>query len=478
MCSSQVFCDQAAFCTSTSTFCPTPQAVPNCGVVVTPPGPDTGSQTVIGGNMTNPGAVSVEFYDGVAPSPDGGEGQTSVTAIPVPSNTSPPPGYRIIGLSGVDGGTSTGTVWEVHSTVQPLTPDGGTARIYLCFALDPSQLQGISMSAVQILHDDGHTVCPLLFGKTTPWCPVPAAPTPSPATNSVCGQVSSLSPFMLVVPTFPPPTINVPASLVVEATGPAGAQVTYAASANDVADGTLVPSCTPASGSTFPIGTTAVTCTATDSARLQGQASFPVTVRDTSGPIPGPVPSPIIAYATSTAGAKVSYAQPTATDAVDGPRPMTCTPASGATFAPWKTTVTCSASDTRGNTSTATFSVWVQFKAPGDGTFFLQPVNPDGSSIFKQGSTIPVKFKLLGVSAGITNLAAHVLIAKVSSSVTGTFVEAVSTANGDSGSTFRYDPSFDQYVFNLSTKSMTIGTWSLRADLGDGVDHSVTFSLK
>jgi hypothetical protein len=190
------------------------------------------------------------------------------------------------------------------------------------------------------------------------------------------------------------------------------------------------------------------------------------------------VPADIVAYATCTGGATVTYTKPTAKDAVDGNRTVTCTPSSGSMFAPGKTTVTCTASDTKGNKAIATFKVWVQFQAPADGSFFLQPINPDGSSIFKLGSTVPVKFKLTGASAPITNLVAKLTVAKVSTSVTGTYVEASSTSAADSGSSFRYDATAKQYVFNLSTKTLATGTWSLKADLGDLVVHTVNVSLK
>jgi len=120
----------------------------------------------------------------------------------------------------------------------------------------------------------------------------------------------------------------------------------------------------------------------------------------------------------------------------------------------------------------------VDTTAPIDGIFFLQPINPDGSSVFKLGSTIPVKFKLTGVSAGITNLAAHLSVAKISNSVTGSYVEAASPGAANAGSTFRYDTDVNLYIFNLSTKALSAGTWSLRADLGDRVDHTINVSLR
>ncbi len=50
------------------------------------------------------------------------------------------------------------------------------------------------------------------------------------------------------------------------------------------------------------------------------------------------------------AGAVVTFATPTAIDAVDGPMPVTCTPPSGATFPVGVTSVVCSATDAAGNT--------------------------------------------------------------------------------------------------------------------------------
>ena len=83
-----------------------------------------------------------------------------------------------------------------------------------------------------------------------------------------------------------PPTVTVPSPdpLDAEATGPAGAAVTFAASAVDNVDGSLPVTCVPASGATFPLGTTQVACSATDTAGNTGSASFAVTVRDTTPP--------------------------------------------------------------------------------------------------------------------------------------------------------------------------------------------------
>jgi len=189
------------------------------------------------------------------------------------------------------------------------------------------------------------------------------------------------------------------------------------------------------------------------------------------------VPADITAAATSTGGAAVTFAA-SAVDPQDGPLAVACTPASGSQFPVGATTVTCRAIDSQHVTGSASFSVRVVYDAPTDGTFFRQPINPDGSSIFKGGSTIPVKFALRGASAGITNLVARISVARVSGGIAGSFVEPASNAAPDGGHLFRYDASVGQYIYNLSTRGMATGTWTIRVDLGDGVTHAVVVSLK
>jgi hypothetical protein len=53
---------------------------------------------------------------------------------------------------------------------------------------------------------------------------------------------------------------------------------TFSASAIDLVDGAIAPGCVPASGTLFAVGTTTVTCSATDSHGNTGSADFNVTV--------------------------------------------------------------------------------------------------------------------------------------------------------------------------------------------------------
>ena len=92
------------------------------------------------------------------------------------------------------------------------------------------------------------------------------------------GGLFSAEVFSLSVVDTAPPVVTVPFDITVPQTSPQGAVVSFDASASDDVDTAPTVSCEPASGSTFPVGTTTVTCTATDSSGNEGHASFRVTV--------------------------------------------------------------------------------------------------------------------------------------------------------------------------------------------------------
>jgi hypothetical protein len=81
-----------------------------------------------------------------------------------------------------------------------------------------------------------------------------------------------------------PPVLTVPGPLTVEATGSSGAPVNYVVIATDPEDGVLPASCSPASGSVFPLGTTTVVCSASDAAGNTTNGEFDVTVHDSTPP--------------------------------------------------------------------------------------------------------------------------------------------------------------------------------------------------
>jgi hypothetical protein len=160
-----------------------------------------------------------------------------------------------------------------------------------------------------------------------------------------------------------PPVIAAHASVTVTADDASGATVTYTVpTATDAKDGPVSALCAPASGTLFAIGTTPVVCTAADAAGNAASTTFNVIVN----PLPPDTVPPvfdshtnIIVDATDESGASVEYVPPTATDARDGAVAATCTPPSESVFPIGVTTVTCSASDAAGNTSSSSFTITV-----------------------------------------------------------------------------------------------------------------------
>lgn len=168
--------------------------------------------------------------------------------------------------------------------------------------------------------------------------------------------------FTVTVGDATAPTIDAHAPVSVEATGATGAVVTYASPAtHDGVDGDGVATCAPLSGSTFALGATTVTCTASDAAgNAATSTTFVVTVVDTTAPIIA-AHDDLFVEATQPGGAVVTYTSPTTQDAVDGAGAAICTPASGSLFAVGATPVSCTAVDAAGNTVTTTvFTVTVR----------------------------------------------------------------------------------------------------------------------
>ncbi len=170
------------------------------------------------------------------------------------------------------------------------------------------------------------------------------------AANNTASRV-----FKITVRDTTPPVIAAQPNLTVEATSAAGAVVNFAPTAADSVSAATVTT-SPASGSTFPLGTTTVTITAKDAANNTATRTFTVMVRDTTPPVIAPHPN--LNVLASVAGGAVVTFSPTATDAVSLPT-VTISPASGTTFGVGTTTVTITAKDVAGNTATGSFTVTV-----------------------------------------------------------------------------------------------------------------------
>ncbi|HEX6162127.1 MAG TPA: HYR domain-containing protein [Vicinamibacterales bacterium] len=163
--------------------------------------------------------------------------------------------------------------------------------------------------------------------------------------------------FTVTVVDTTAPVLTAPEAIVAEAQSSNGAAVVFAASATDAVTPSPAVTCTVASGSVFPLGSTLVQCSAQDAAGNGASASFVVTVVDTTAPTLT-LPGNITAEAASSEGRAVSFVA-TAIDAVSGSPAVDCTPASGSTFAVGETVVTCAAADAAGNVATGTFTVTI-----------------------------------------------------------------------------------------------------------------------
>ncbi|MEK7531142.1 MAG: immunoglobulin-like domain-containing protein [Patescibacteria group bacterium] len=145
------------------------------------------------------------------------------------------------------------------------------------------------------------------------------------------------------------PVVTVPSDVSIEATSASGAPHTFASSAEDAVQGAITPVCAPASGSTFVLGPTLVTCTATDDAGNIGSASFTVTVTDLTAPIITLTGSDPINLGT---GDTYDEQGATASDIVDGDFAATVGGDPVNTAVPGTYVVSYSATDNAGNTAT------------------------------------------------------------------------------------------------------------------------------
>jgi len=114
-------------------------------------------------------------------------------------------------------------------------------------------------------------------------------------------------------------------------------------------------------------------------------------------------------------------------------------------------------------------------------------VNPDGSSVFKKGSTVPVKFRVcdanglsVGPAADGTGVVSGTPAAPVwvSSSTGAAGVDEVVYSTTPDTS-FRWDPTAQQWIFNQNTGNLVSGTkYIYKIPLKDGTWISYTFAVK
>jgi len=175
-----------------------------------------------------------------------------------------------------------------------------------------------------------------------------------------------------------PPVISAHSDEYADATSAAGAVVSYTLpTATDAVDGSLPVNCVPASGSTFAIGDTTVTCTATDSSTNTATTTFVVHVVDTA---------PVITLNGTTpfqVEKGTSYTELGAdwTDAVDGTGPATV----GGDVVDVNTlgtyTVTYNYTDTAGNAAAQVTRTVIVVDTISPNIEFIAPTPADGTTL-------------------------------------------------------------------------------------------------
>jgi hypothetical protein len=110
----------------------------------------------------------------------------------------------------------------------------------------------------------------------------------------------------------------------------------------------------------------------------------------------------------------------------------------------------------------------------------LQPINADTSSVFKQGSTVPAKFRVCDANGSSVSTPGLVVSFQQIATINGVLTavnEPVDSTTPDTG--FRWSATDQLWIFNMSTKNLSArstGTW--RVTLNDGSYFDFTFGLK
>jgi hypothetical protein len=111
----------------------------------------------------------------------------------------------------------------------------------------------------------------------------------------------------------------------------------------------------------------------------------------------------------------------------------------------------------------------------------LQPINADGSSVFKGSSTSPAKFRVCdanGVSIGTAGVVSSFSIYQiVGGTVTNIVNEDVASTTPDMA--FRWDSTGQQWIFNINNKSYPSNqTYFFRITLNDGTAINFNYGLR
>ena len=318
--------------------------IPDCGAgctIACPPNQIvSNAPNQCGANVTYP-----------APTPTGTCG--AVTCVPTSGSFFPVGGTTV--TCTVAGGTPSCSFTISVDDTQPPTV---TCPANITTANTPGQCSAVVNYANPTVTDN----CP---GANIVACLPPAASSPagttscSPPAGSAfpvgttqvrcCGQDAMENfddcTFTITVTDTQAPVLTCPANITQMApSGMCSTTVTYSLpTVNENCAPTPTPTCNPPSGSSFPVGTTTVNCSATDASTNTGSCNFTVTVT-TNQAFTITCPANITTNpGPAQCSVAVSYPPPVVTGGCGGSGSATCSPPSGSFFPVGVTTVTCTA---------------------------------------------------------------------------------------------------------------------------------------
>ncbi|MDD1651912.1 MAG: PxKF domain-containing protein, partial [Methanomicrobiales archaeon] len=138
-------------------------------------------------------------------------------------------------------------------------------------------------------------------------------------------------------------------------------------------------------------------------------------------------------------------------------------------------TLSVVATDVAGNQRTEISSYSIQYQFSG----ILPPIDTDGSSVFRNNSAVPVKFRLTDAQGkAVTTATVRLFLTRFYRDQPSSEIPAVSPGKANMDSLFRYDRDENLYIFTMDTTRMVDGTWQLRIELDDGSSKIIRIRLR
>ena len=303
------------------------------------------------------------------------------------------------------------------------------------------------------------------------------------ATDDAGNSAACTTTFTVVDAT--PPTVNCPAGTSANADANCQAAVPNVLGGVTASDNCSAVTVTqsPAAGTSVGLGDTTVTLTVRDAAGNASTCRVTVQVVDTTRPVLGECPSggPFLLNSGPQMIGPIGASDTCGLDATSSSLTATVDTSSVGTKTVWFTAV-----DTSGNSFSKACDYQVQYVSGGTcngqpSHSILPPIKADGSSVFKKGRTVPVKFQVCDAAGNSIGTPGVVASFKLVQKWHGTVI-LYPNVNPDSttpDNAFRWDAAAQEWHFNLSTKNLAAGyTYKYKIRLNDGTSIVFQFGLR